>query len=219
MNPRAVLFDLDGTLLDTAPDLAAALNALRTEQGLQPLDYAHIRPQVSNGSAAVVELGFSQVGADRFEVLRQRFLQLYGAALAVHTRPFDGFDTVLDELDARGLKWGVVTNKPAFLTDPLLRQLDLDRRCACVISGDTLPQRKPHPAQLLHAAKLMDLEPATCLYVGDARRDVEAAQAAGMPVLVATFGYLTAGEDVRQWQPDGLIGEPADLLQWLDRSH
>lgn len=216
MTPRAVLFDLDGTLLDTAPDLALALNELRREHQLPALDFATLRPLVSHGAARVVKLGFPQATEAEFEKLRERFLQLYRASLAIHTRLFEGFEEILAEMDARDVKWGVVTNKPAFLTDPLLEQLKLSARCACIVSGDTLAQRKPHPAQLLHAATLMGLEPVNCLYVGDAERDIQAGRAAGMRTVVARFGYLSAEDRPEQWLPDGFIDEPGQLRHWLN---
>lgn len=216
MTIRAVLFDLDGTLLDTAPDLAAALNELRREEGLQALGFDSIRPCVSHGATRVVQLGFPDASEAEFARLRERFLELYRANLAVHTRLFPGFEPVLATLESRQIRWGVVTNKPAFLTEPLLRQLELSHRCACVVSGDTLPQRKPHPAQLLHALGLMSLSAGDCIYVGDAERDIQAARAAGMPALIATFGYLGANDNIRAWQADGAIGQPRELLHWLN---
>jgi N-acetyl-D-muramate 6-phosphate phosphatase len=218
MTLRAVLFDLDGTLLDTAPDLAAALNELRREQSLPALDFGAIRPLVSHGAAAVVRLGFPHATEEQFSLLRERFLQLYSASLAIHTRLFPGFEPVLAVLESRQLKWGVVTNKPAFLTQPLLAQLGLSARCASIVSGDTLPQRKPHPAPLLHAASLMGVDPAECIYVGDAERDIQAAHAAGMRAFVATFGYLGVDDDPVRWRPEAMIAAPQELLRWLNGS-
>lgn len=216
MTLHAMLFDLDGTLLDTAPDMAAALNRLRHEEGLAPLDFLTVRPHVSHGAVAVLRLGFPQADEAEIARLRERFLRLYSADLAVHTRLFAGFEPVLAGLEARRLKWGVVTNKPAFLTQPLLTQVGLSARCGCIVSGDTLPHRKPHPAPLLHAAEVMKVDPAHCIYVGDAERDIQAGRAAGMRTLVATFGYLRAEDRPSQWQADALIGAPQELLQWLD---
>ncbi|HEU4531888.1 MAG TPA: phosphoglycolate phosphatase, partial [Steroidobacteraceae bacterium] len=187
---RAVLLDLDGTLLDTAPDMANALNLLRRERGVPVLSYEAIRPHVSHGAAAMIRLGFPDAPDDEVVDLRGRFLELYREHLAGGTRLFDGFESVLATLEGRGVPWGIVTNKPAFLTEPLLAALGLEKRAACVVSGDTVAQRKPHPAPMLHAAKLIAHEPAHCLYVGDAQRDVQAARAAGMRVVVALFGYL-----------------------------
>jgi N-acetyl-D-muramate 6-phosphate phosphatase len=212
---RAVLFDMDGTLLDTAPDMVGALNALRGEHNLAPLPYEVVRSAVSHGAARVVRTGFESVGEPEFTQLQQRFLQIYRGALSEHTRLFPGMLEVLDELDARGLKYGIVTNKAAWLTEPLLEQLELRSRFACVVSGDTLAQRKPHPLPLLHAAALAGVAPEGCVYVGDAQRDVEAAHAAGMPALVANYGYLRADEDSRTWGGDIYLQEPLDLLDWL----
>ncbi|MGC4027783.1 MAG: phosphoglycolate phosphatase [Steroidobacteraceae bacterium] len=212
----AVLFDLDGTLLDTAPDMIPALNQVRAEQGAAPLPYDEVRAQVSHGSTGLLKLAFPGLAGDPFEALRTRLLDLYAARIATATAPFPGFESVLPELERRGLRWGIVTNKPAFLTTPLLAALGLDRRAGIVVSGDTLPQRKPHPAPLLHAAHALALDPATCVYVGDAERDVQSARAAGMPVLVARYGYLGPGDDPDAWAPDAHIDDPAGLLRWLD---
>lgn len=216
---RTVLFDLDGTLLDTAPDLAGALNTVLVEQGRPPLPYELIRPVVSHGGVALIELGFSLARTDpAFEALRQRLLEAYRANLSGRTRPFAGMEAVLDTLETRGLNWGVVTNKPAWLTEPLLRDLGLFDRAVCVVSGDTLPQRKPHPAPLLLACRQAGSEPVQCVYVGDAQRDVEAGRNAGMHTLVALFGYLQAHDDPHAWQASGTIDSPAGVLDWLDRT-
>jgi phosphoglycolate phosphatase len=212
---RAVLFDMDGTLLDTAPDMVNALNALRCERGLAPLPYETVRSAVSHGAARVVRIGFESVAEPEFTQLQQRFLEIYRGALSVQTRLFPGMEAVLDELDARGLKYGIVTNKAAWLTEPLLEQLQLRSRFACVVSGDTTAERKPHPLPLLHAAALAGVAPESCVYVGDAQRDVEAAHAAGMPALVANYGYLRADEDSRSWGGDVYLQRPVDLLDWL----
>jgi phosphoglycolate phosphatase len=215
--PTALLLDLDGTLLDTAPDMGGALNLLRAEHGLEPLPAAVIRPVVSHGAVALVTLGFPAASGDSFETLRLRFLQLYSANLAIGTRLFAGFDAVLDELDARRIPWGIVTNKPGWLTDPLLATLGLDRRAACAVSGDTVAERKPHPLPLLHAARLVGLPPERCVYVGDAERDIQAGRAAGMTTVVAAYGYIGDNEDPRRWQPHGVVREPRELLAWIER--
>ncbi len=213
----AVLFDLDGTLLDTAPDMVGTLNSLRLENGLAPLPFAEVRAIVSHGSSRLVKMGFPEAGADRLALLQRRFLEIYGNRLAAETRLFEGMDRVLLELARRGLRAGIVTNKPARLTDVLLEQLGLRARFVCVVSGDTLQERKPHPLPMLHAAELLGAAPETCIYVGDAERDVQAAHAAGMRALVALYGYLGADEDWAAWGGDGAIERPADLLGWLDR--
>jgi N-acetyl-D-muramate 6-phosphate phosphatase len=213
---RAVLFDLDGTLLDTAPDLIRVLNQVRVEQGREPLPWELARTQVSHGSSGLIRLGFPDLAGEPLEKLRLRLLDLYATQLAVGTRLFDGCQAVLDALAARGMSWGIVTNKPGFLTTPLLAALGLDRVAGCVVSGDTLPERKPHPAPLLLAASQLSLQPGQCLYVGDAERDVQAAHAAGMPVLVARYGYLGPEDDPAGWRPDAHIESPLGIIDWLD---
>jgi phosphoglycolate phosphatase len=213
---RAVLLDLDGTLLDTAPDMAAALNRLREEEGVAALGFDAIRPHVSHGAAALVRLGFPGADEQRFEELRQRFLEAYAAEIAAETQLFPGFEAVLGAIETRGLPWGVVTNKQTFLTSALLAAMNLAHRAACVVCGDTLGQRKPHPAPLLHAASLLGLEPRACVYVGDAERDVQAGRAAGMHTVIALFGYLGAADRPHEWRADALIREPAELLGWLN---
>jgi phosphoglycolate phosphatase len=213
---RGVLFDLDGTLLDTAQDMAEALNRVRAVEGLESLPFDRIRPLVSHGAPGLIKFGFGELEPARYESLRTQFLDFYRAALAVHTRLFEGFDRVLDHLEQSGLRWGVVTNKPGWLAVPLLAELGLDTRCGCVVAGDTLAERKPHPLPLLHAAGLLGLEPRACVYVGDAERDVQAARNAGMIPLVAGFGYLAVGEDPAAWQPEAIFARPEDLIDWLE---
>ncbi len=214
---RAALFDLDGTLLDTAPDLAAALNVLLVEEGREPLPLATLRPHVSTGAIAVVHTGFPEIerSSAEFEALRQRFLVHYGAALAVHTKLFPGFDAVLATLESQSIPWGIITNKAAWLTEPLLDELGLLARAACVVSGDTLAVRKPHPDPLLLAAKRIGMPAADCVYVGDALRDVQAARAAGMVPLGARYGYLNASEEPDTWPVAGWLEHPRDLLPWM----
>ncbi len=219
MRLTTVLFDLDGTLLDTAPDLAFALNQVRREQGLEPLPLENIRPAVSHGSVGLLQAGFRITPGDsEFEGLRRRLLDIYQTHLAVETRLFDGMQSVLETLEARGMRWGVVTNKPGWLTEPLLAHLGLGQRAACVVSGDTTAKRKPDPEPMLHACKLAVCEAQSCVYVGDAQRDIDAGRNAGMKTLVALFGYIGANEHPERWQADALLHEPADLLQWLDRN-
>jgi len=211
----ALLLDLDGTLLDTAPDMGGALNRLRAENGREPLPFASIRPVVSHGAVRLVSLGFPEASGAAFEALRLRFLAIYAEHLAEGTRLFDGFDVVLESLEARGLPWGIVTNKPAWLTNPLLAALGLDRRAACAVSGDTVAERKPHPLPLLHAADLVGVLPEHCVYVGDAERDIQAGRAAGMTTVVASYGYLSQHDDPQSWQPHGIVASPEELLGWM----
>jgi phosphoglycolate phosphatase len=215
---RAALFDLDGTLLDTAPDLAAALNALLREEQRPALELAVVRPHVSSGAVAVVRVGFPGVSGAAFERLRRRFLELYGAAVSVHSRLFPGFEAVLATLEAHRLPWGIVTNKARWLTEPLLIDLGLHARAACVLSGDTLPERKPHPRPLLVAAEQIGVAPADCVFVGDALRDVQAARAAGMVPLAVRFGYLDPADRPDTWPVAAWLDVPADLLSWLHLS-
>lgn len=214
--PRAVLFDLDGTLLDTGPDLARALNRLRAEDQLDPLPYATIRPWVSHGSHALMRLGYDldDTSAD-YETRRQRLLELYHGDVAAESRLFAGMEAVLARLEENATPWGIVTNKPAWLTTPLLAAVGLAARAACVICGDTTARAKPHPDPLLAASRALGLAPAACLYVGDAERDVSAAAAAGMPVLVALYGYLGPHDVPHEWGADGSIDAPLELLHWL----
>jgi len=214
---RAALFDLDGTLLDTARDMAAALNVLLTEEGRPVLPLEVVRPLVSNGAVGLVRVGYPDlgVGSPEFEQRRERFLAHYRAALCVHTQLFPGFEAVLATLEAHALPWGVITNKAAWLTEPLLESLGLSTRAACVVSGDTLPERKPHPRPLLHAAELIAVAPAECVYLGDALRDVQAARAAGMVPLGARFGYVNSADDPNSWPVAGWLDDPHELLSWL----
>ena len=212
---RAVLFDLDGTLLDTAPDMVGALNELRREKSLAALPYELVRGGVSHGAARVVSTGFPDADTQTLAVLQRRFLEIYRGALCRETRLFSGMDQVLETLATRDIKAGIVTNKAAWLTEPLLDQLGLRARFACVVSGDTLTEKKPHPLPLLHAATLVGVAPQNCIYVGDAERDVQAAHAAGMPALVANYGYLLPGEDTAAWGGDAYLNKPMDLLAWL----
>jgi 2-phosphoglycolate phosphatase len=215
---QAVLFDLDGTLLDTARDMMEALNRLRAEESREPLSYETVRCQVSHGGHALVRLGFGVLPPDEHEAMRMRLLNLYRKQLARHTSLFEGGVEMLAELERRGLHWGVVTNKPGWLTDPLMVEVNLHKRAKAVVSGDTLPERKPHPLPLLHAAKLLGVEPRNCVYVGDAERDMQAAQAAGMYALVAGFGYLGDDDRADTWFSHGWLHTPLDLIGWLDSS-
>jgi len=216
MSLKLVLFDLDGTLMDTAPDMGAALNALRAEHRLPALSADRIRPHVSHGVPALLKLGFGMEPQDtRYPEMRARYLAIYQAGLASETRLFHGADKLLDTLSAQGFVWGIVTNKPGWLTEPLLDAFKLRERAACVVSGDTTPRRKPHPDPLLHACKLCGVAAEDSAYVGDAQRDVEAAHAAGMPAVVALYGYLGEDELPAAWKAEHMIKHPLELLDWL----
>jgi phosphoglycolate phosphatase len=213
---RAVLFDLDGTLVDTAPDLGYALNLQRARHGLPPLPDEAIRPQASHGARGLLGVGFDLHADDsRFAHMREEFLQLYADNICRHSRPFPGILELLDALEQRGLAWGVVTNKPARFTEPLMSVLDLAERAACIVSGDTCPQPKPHPAPMLAAAELCGALPAQCLYLGDAERDIQAAHAAAMPALVAAWGYLDAADQPHTWGAHAEIRHPIETLDYL----
>ena len=213
---QAVLFDLDGTLVDTAPDMAGALNRLREEHGLDALPYDRLRPYVSRGSNGLLGVGFGAgpSDAERAELI-ERFLAIYNARLCDESKPFDGMSAALDWLEARGVPWGIVTNKPGWLARPLLDRLGLSARAGCLVSGDCLPERKPHPRPLLYAAELLDVAPAACIYVGDDLRDVEAGRAAGMGTVVARWGYVPPDQDPAEWGADLQIESPDALLAWL----
>ncbi len=213
----AVFFDLDGTLLDTAPDLAYALNVVLEEQQRSPLPFAVIRPWVSFGARTLIKFGFQLTDTEdpQLEPLRQRFLQIYAANLATHTRLFPGMEEVLNALEGWQKPWGIVTNKPKWLTQPLLEQLGLATRSVCNVSGDTLTVNKPHPAPLLHACQVANCLPERCLYVGDALRDIEAGQRAGMQTVVALYGYIGQEEKPEDWGATGMIRQPEELLEWI----
>jgi phosphoglycolate phosphatase len=212
----AVLFDLDGTLVDSAPDLAGAANGLREARGLPALPLAHLRPMVGAGARGMVGAAFGiQPGDTGFDALRDEFLQVYEQRLLQSTAVFPSMADVLHALEAAGLPWGVVTNKAERFTRPLVEGLGLHARAGAVVCGDTTPHSKPHPAPLLEAARRMGLSPAQCVYVGDDLRDVQAGRAAGMATLAAAWGYLGQGEPVHDWGADAVLETPLQLLHWL----
>jgi len=216
MTLRTILFDLDGTLADTAPDLAYALNQTLEHAGRAPLPFDTIRPVVSHGGTALLQLGFgTDLPKNEFDRLRDYFLDVYRCNITRGTRLFPGMTELLEAIESRGLNWGVVTNKPAWLTDPLMAELDLARRAITVVSGDTLPERKPHPAPMLLACREAGSEAAECLYLGDAERDIAAGRNAGMHTLVALYGYIGGEDEPQAWGADGMIETPLDLLRWI----
>ena len=210
----AVLFDLDGTLVDTAPDMVAVLDDLQRNEGQVPLPYATARAHVSNGAAGLIHLAFPDADEINHERLRLQYLERYQAAVCVHSTLFPGLAELLDLLDADRCPWGVVTNKPARMTDPLLAGLGLSQRTACAISGDTLEQRKPHPAPLLLASEQTGVAPARTVYVGDAARDVEAGHAAGMVTIAVAYGYISE-DDPQSWNADHIAADTAELTKIL----
>jgi len=216
---RAVLFDLDGTLLDTALDMVRSLNILLQEEGVPTVEPSVARQYVSDGTKALVTLGFGeQQSTEEFDRRCQRYLTIYEQNLCVDTVFFEGMAETVAFLEEHGVLWGIVTNKPAFLTDPLLKTMGLDIRASVILSGDSLPQRKPHPQPLFHAAGEMNLLTTECIYVGDAERDIVAGNRAGMVTLLASYGYIEAGDQPENWGANGIIQYPQEILDWLDES-
>lgn len=210
---KAVLFDLDGTLVDTAPDMVRALQDLQRQHGYAPVAYDYGRSNVSNGALGLLRVGFPELAETERQDLICEYIDRYSARLSRRSTLFDGLEALLAALDAAQCPWGVVTNKPACLTEPLLEQLQLAKRSACIVSGDTLEQRKPHPAPLLHACELAGVQPAEAIYVGDASRDIEAGRAAGMTTVAAAYGYITADDDAAAWGADLIAADTAELAQ------
>jgi N-acetyl-D-muramate 6-phosphate phosphatase len=210
--PRGVLFDLDGTLLDSAPDMLATVNAMRAARGRGPMSMATLRPVVSKGARAMAAAAFPDVDADERNGWIPEFLDRYEHELGRHGTPFEGVEALLAALEAAGSTWGIVTNKPEYLARKLLPLLGWETRCAVLIGGDTLPQRKPHPLPLLHAAEAMGVAVSECVYVGDDERDIVAARAARMRSVVALWGYRLDEDDPVAWLGDALIAAPRDLL-------
>jgi len=211
--PPGALFDLDGTLLDSAPDMLATVNRMLDSRGRPPVTLADIRPVVSRGARAMASVAFPELDADGVVALVPEFLSVYGEELGRHSAPFDGVEAMLATLDAAGTRWGIVTNKPEGLARRILPQLGWQDRCAVLIGGDTLAERKPHPLPLLHAAEAIGLAPSACVYVGDDARDILAARAAGMPSIVALWGYRLDDDDPVAWQGDVMHADPAALAQ------
>jgi 2-phosphoglycolate phosphatase len=213
---EAVLFDLDGTFADTAPDLAAALNHVRGLHKLLPIPLELSRLQASHGSAGLIKLGFSiePTSAD-FPAIRDELLAHYTAHICELTTLFAGMPELINTLEKRGLSWGIVTNKPQRFTLPLMQALGYAERAACLVSGDTCAHAKPHPEPLLHAATSMNISPQNCLYIGDDKRDITAGNAAGMKTLIALFGYIDPTADLKTWDAYAVINTPMDLLTYL----
>jgi N-acetyl-D-muramate 6-phosphate phosphatase len=217
-NPRradAILFDLDGTLVDTAPDMVAILTQLQKDHGCEPLPYELARSHVSNGAMGLVRLAFGQADDAERERLYREYLERYEQAVCVGSTLFPGLAELLDTLDADGRPWGVVTNKPQRMTEPLLAHLGLAGRSAATISGDSLPQRKPHPAPLLLACRMIDVAPARAVFVGDAARDIEAGRAAGTATIAAAFGYITPDDDPAAWGADLIAASTEELSRQI----
>lgn len=211
--PAAVLFDLDGTLLDSAPDFFATLAVMAERRGWEAPADALIRPVVSKGSRAMLAAAFPQLEQDQREALVDEFLDTYQDLIGQHARLFDGVEPMLQALEQAGCRWGIVTNKPEYLAQLILPQHGWQQRCAVLVGGDTYPEKKPHPMPLLEAARQLGVAPEQCVYVGDDERDVAAARAAGMPSVAVTWGYRLDHEDPWSWRADVLAEQPAELLQ------
>ncbi|MBK7718740.1 MAG: HAD-IA family hydrolase [Simplicispira sp.] len=213
---RAVLFDLDGTLVDSATDLGRAADKMRTDRGLEPRPLAQYRAMAGAGARGMLGIAFGIAPGDPdFDLLREEFFSNYTACMFDHTAAFDEVTDLIAALDARGLRWGVVTNKAARFTEPLLRALPVFASCAVAVSGDTTPHAKPHPEPLFEAARRLGIAPGQCIYVGDDERDIVAGRAAGMVTVAANYGYLGSEASVKAWRADAEINSPLQLLQFL----
>ena len=211
--PKVVLFDLDGTLLDSAPDMLATVNRMRAARGHGPMTLEALRPHVSKGSRAMSAAAFPELGGEVPPEMVREFLDVYAQVLGRHSVLFDGVPALLDAIEAAGSRWGIVTNKPEYLARQVLPGLGWEARCAVLIGGDTLPQRKPHPLPLLHAAGALGVDIVDCAYVGDDQRDIDAARAAGMPSVVALWGYRLPDDDPQAWGADAHAEAVHDLLE------
>lgn len=213
---RCVLFDLDGTLIDSAPDLAGAANDMRLARGLTPLPYERLRPMVGTGARGMVQVAFEVgPGHQDFDTLRNEFLQRYADGLLRRTAVFEAMEPVLQALEGAALPWGIVTNKHERFAAPVVEGLGLRDRAAVLICGDTTPHSKPHPEPLLEAARRVGVAPGECIYVGDDLRDVQAGRGAGMRTLAAAWGYLGEAEPIHDWGADAVLEKPLQLLDWL----
>lgn len=212
MFPKLVLFDLDGTLLDSAPDMAATVDRMRAARGLGPMPLAELRPHVSKGSRAMSAAAFPQLAGEVPTEMIREFLDTYEQELGRHSVLFDGVAELLDAIEADGARWGIVTNKPEYLARQVMPQLGWESRCAILLGGDSLPQRKPHPLPLLHSAETLGVAIEDCVYVGDDQRDIDAARAAGMKSVVALWGYRPDGDDPHAWGGDVTVESARGLL-------
>lgn len=213
----AVFFDLDGTLLDTAPEFVHCMNQLLNEYTLPTININTLRVSVSKGASGMLACAFGEKLKDfSIDVLKKQFLDLYQASIGSQTHFFDGIPSLLETLEKAKIPWGIVTNKSAQFTLPLIQQFPLLTTARCVISGDTLQVSKPHPDPLVLAAKQVGVVPHACWYVGDARTDVEASHAAGMKSIIVNYGYVPPEEDLRIWEADYYINHPIQMLDYLN---
>lgn len=220
-HPEAVFFDLDGTIIDTAPDMGGALNRLLVRNHRQPVAASDYRPHVSHGSVALLKLGFPELqnepkNSEQLAALRTEFLNEYETHIAAESRLFDGIEQILGAIEDKDIPWGVITNKPEYLTLNLLDQLNLTDRCCCIVGADTAARAKPHPEPMLLACSTTGVAPENCLYVGDAERDIQAGRAVGMTSLVAAWGYIDPATDTPEnWGADALLNTPAQLTAYF----
>lgn len=211
-----ILFDLDGTLVDTAPDLGYALNLQRERHGLPPIPQSDIRPYASHGSKGLLAVGFNLAPEDPYFLeMREEYLDLYNQVFTRSPVLFDGIEAVLHEIEKKGVPWGIVTNKPRRFSHPLIEAMQLTTRISCLVCGDDAPRPKPYPDTLLMACESTGVKAGCCVYVGDAERDVQAGKAAGMQTIIALFGYIDASDKPAEWGADAMISQPAELLTFF----
>ena len=217
--PTGILFDLDGTFADTAPDLAYALNQTLIDYQQETLPFDQIRPVVSHGGKALIKLGFDlPEDSQAFEERRQHLLQVYLNNLNRETTLFEGIEEVLEHIEGHNIAWGIVTNKPDWLTDPLMQEMGFSHRTKAIVSGNTCARAKPHPDSILHACSLLEIDPKTTWYVGDAGRDMQAGRSAGNQTIGATYGYIYDDDPIEHWDADALIDQPVDLIDLINNA-
>lgn len=216
----AILFDLDGTLLDTGLDIHKALNSLLTEHKLPKVEYSTVRPLISMGSSKIIEGVFNlNPSSKEFSAIRHRFLEIYRNSSFTNSKPFPGIEELLNKLDKLNIQWGIVTNKIESLSKPLLEVTGMISRTGCIVCGDTTPFTKPHPEPLKHACKILNKLPSNCVYIGDAKTDIEAGKSCNMPTILAAFGYIPDGADIENWSADFIAYQPTDILPWIEAWH
>jgi phosphoglycolate phosphatase len=216
----AVLFDLDGALVDTAPDLAAALNAILKQYNTKPLPYSTIRPVVSNGANGLIAQGFGDdLSVDVQQQYKDGLIAYYQRHIADQSQLFDGLNDALLHLENNNILWGIVTNKPEYLTHPLLKQLSLYDRAGCIVCGDQVSSPKPHPESIYLACQQLGVQPQHAIYIGDAERDIRAGRLAGLNTIACRYGYIVEPDKIESWQADSIVDTPADLLEFLQAIH
>jgi len=215
-NVEAVLFDLDGTLVDTAPDLACALNAVLQQQQLEALPYSVIRPIVSNGAEALIKLGFgTELPDEQYQTIKSNFIRYYQHNIATQSILFAGMEAALRHLENAEIPWGIVTNKPEYLTRPLLEKMDLYQRAGCIVCGDQVNNPKPHPEPIYLACQQLGVLPNNAVYIGDAERDIRSGRLAGLKTIACAYGYIPATDNINNWQADSIMQDSSELLEWV----